>query len=200
MGRARMDDRSSIMGRPELHERLVVGTLGWGMCDVLELLPARPVADRVRAWAPRLGGCTVSSLTFEVLGLPAAQGSKRHVGNGVMVEQNANVKPWRTDVAAIARDIANGTVGAPLDGPLSLTVEFRFPMPKSRRKAVREAGRAPKVSAPDLDKCVRSTCDALEASGLITNDERIVSVCASKVEVTDWTGAVITIEDVEWGE
>ena len=32
---------------------------------------------------------------FAVLGLPAPQGSKRHVGEGRMVESSKRVKPWR---------------------------------------------------------------------------------------------------------
>ena len=41
-------------------------------------------------------------LAFPVIGTPAAQGSKRHLGNGVLVEQSKNVTPWRNTVAAAA--------------------------------------------------------------------------------------------------
>ena len=134
---------------------------------------------------------------FEVVGSPAAQGSKRHVRNGVMVEMGKNHKPWRAAVAAAARDIAeHDDVPAPLDGPLQLIVAFRFPMPASRPKAARTAGSAPKTTAPDLDKLVRSVGDALTESGLIHDDARICSVHASKLEVVGWTGAVIRIEAV----
>ena len=37
---------------------------------------------------------------FTVHGLPAPQGSKRHVGKGVMVESSKYVKPWREAVKA----------------------------------------------------------------------------------------------------
>lgn len=131
-------------------------------------------------------------ITFEIVGLPAAQGSKRHVGRGVMVEMSKRLPAWRDSVTAAARDIADRLDG-PLDGPLALTVEFRFPMPTSRRKAVREAGRNPKTSAPDLDKCLRALGDGLEAGGLIRSDALIHRVTASKVEVVGWTGATVTI-------
>lgn len=36
---------------------------------------------------------------FAVFGLPAPQGSKRHVGEGRMVESSKRVKPWRRQVA-----------------------------------------------------------------------------------------------------
>lgn len=130
-------------------------------------------------------------VTFDVIGSPAAQGSKRHVGNGVMVEQSKKLAPWRATVAARAADIARGV--EQFDGPLALEVEFRFPMPASRPKSAREAGIAPKVTAPDLDKLIRAVGDALTESGLIRDDARIATVTARKHEVTGWTGAVITI-------
>lgn len=131
---------------------------------------------------------------FEVIGLPAPQGSKRHVGNGVMVESSKANKPWRAAVAAAARDVSI-EVGQ-FDGPLSLTVEFRFPMPKSRKAAVRAAGHGWKTTAPDLDKLVRSVGDALTESGLIRDDALVVGVVATKVEVTGWTGATIILAPV----
>lgn len=127
---------------------------------------------------------------FEVVGTPAAQGSKRHVGNGRMVETARGHAPWRAAVAAAARDVAPDQ---PLDGPLHLRVEFRFPMPKSRPAATKAAGIAPKTSAPDLDKLVRAVGDALTEGGLIADDARISSVFADKYEVVGWTGARIRV-------
>lgn len=138
-------------------------------------------------------------VTFEVLGTPTPQGSKTRMPNGAMVEgrsagQRAMHRSWRTAVAEAARDVAEGA--PPLTGPLVLEVEFRFQMPKSRKAAVRAAGRAPKVSAPDLDKLVRSVGDALTAGGLIGDDALFCEVSASKVEVIGWTGAIITVREL----
>jgi len=138
----------------------------------------------------------MGAVEFEVIGLPAAQGSKRHVGNGVMVESSKKVAPWRDSVAGAARDIAE-RIGdsAPFDGPLDLDVTFRFPMPASRKAAVRSAGHAPKTTAPDLDKLIRAVGDALTTSGLIRDDARISTITAEKVEVVGWTGAIIRITE-----
>lgn len=131
---------------------------------------------------------------FEVIGSPAAQGSKKHVGNGVMVESSKKLKPWRDSVAGAARDVADhDDVPAPLDGALHLDLTFRFPMPKSRRAAVRRAGQGPKTTAPDLDKLIRAIGDALQAGGLVADDARICSVTARKVEVVGWTGAIVRL-------
>lgn len=85
-----------------------------------------------------------------------------------------------------------------LDGPLKLTVEFRLRMPASRPARVRRVGRAWHTVTPDLDKLVRSTCDALTTGGLIADDARICQLAAEKIEVVDgWLGATITLTRLE---
>lgn len=136
---------------------------------------------------------------FEVLGTPTPQGSKTAImvaGRPRLIEgkagQRDNIKSWRSAVAETARDIADD-VGK-FDGDLRLTVQFRFAMPASARKADRVRGWAYKRSAPDLDKLVRAVGDALKIGGLIVDDSRFVEIEASKITVTNWTGATITVE------
>ena len=141
-------------------------------------------------------GPTMREVIFDVLGTPTPQGSKTKMPNGAMVEGGSKTqrearRHWRGAVAWQAREVAAGR--PPLDGPLSLDVEFRFAMPSSRRKAEREAGRIAKVTAPDLDKLVRSVGDGLQAGGLIRDDARIYQILARKVEVVGWTGATIRL-------
>ena len=40
----------------------------------------------------------MNEIFIPVLGLPAAQGSKKHVGRGILVESSKKVAPWRQDV------------------------------------------------------------------------------------------------------
>lgn len=136
----------------------------------------------------------MTAYSFEVVGTPAPQGSKRHVGNGIMRESSTALAPWRATVAQAARLAAGAN--PPLDGPLALSVTFRFPMPKSRPKAVREEGWAWKTTAPDLDKLVRAVGDALTEAGMIRDDARLASVCAEKHEAIGWTGAQIVVREV----
>ena len=121
-------------------------------------------------------------LAFNVNGTPGAQGSKRHVGHGVMVESSKKVKPWRQDVKAAAEH-ATGNVGhfdewTPFDGPVHATIVFRFPRPKGHYRTGRNAHLL-RYNAPafptsrqlgDVDKLVRSTFDALTAAGVVTDD------------------------------
>jgi Holliday junction resolvase RusA-like endonuclease len=117
-------------------------------------------------------------IPFEIVGVPTPQGSKTKMPNGAMVEGGSKAardakRDWRTTVAQVARDVAETIPDAPLDEPLRLVVQFRFPMPTSRPKAVREAGVALKQSAPDLDKLLRALGDGLQSGGLIRDDARI---------------------------
>lgn len=120
----------------------------------------------------------MSSVFIKVQGLPAPQGSKRHVGNGVMVESSRHVKPWREDVRAAA--LAQlGDDWQLLDGPLLVSMTFSFARPKSHYRTGRNAhllrDLAPMFphGMPDLSKLARATEDALTRV-LWTDDSRVV--------------------------
>ena len=124
-------------------------------------------------------------ISFFVSGTPAPQGSKRHVGNGRMIESSKKVKPWRDRVTAVAK---THVMDEPMDGHLRLIVNFYMPAPARTRFGSRPAG------TPDLDKLVRAVGDALTQSKLIKDDARIVSLIAHKHWALDTPGAEITIE------
>jgi Holliday junction resolvase RusA-like endonuclease len=138
---------------------------------------------------------------FDVVGHPAPQGDKSAVVIGGQPRLIEGKHPtsrqihrlWRSAVAERARDIAAALDDAPLDGILHLDVEFRFPMPASRNRRTRDAGRAPKATRPDLDKLIRALGDSLTDGGLVHDDARFTSIYASKIEVVGWTGARIRI-------
>ena len=138
-------------------------------------------------------------ITFQVLGIPRPQGSKKAFsanGRALMKEAGGlDHARWRNAVADAAKHAAE-TLPGPLTGPLRLDVVYRFAMPASRPKAARVAGRAWKTSAPDSDKLDRAICDGLQASGLIGNDSQICAGESVKYEVVGWTGATITLGPV----
>jgi len=141
-------------------------------------------------------------IAFEVVGLPKPQGSKvafNAGGRARMKEAGgAEHAAWRNQVAQVARNIAqHADVPAPLDGPLELSILFRFPMPASRSKATRALGEVAKTTAPDLSKLIRAVEDSLTAAGLIADDARIARYGRmSKVETTGWTGCTIEIAEI----
>lgn len=134
-------------------------------------------------------------VAFEILGVPAPQGSKTRMPNGAVVEAGSKTgrqahKAWRTTVAQTARDVADDD---PYDGPLQVSIHFRMPMPASRPARARAAGVWPHQVKPDIDKLVRSTLDGLTDGGLIVGDHRVFALEVDAFEVVDWTGAEVTV-------
>ena len=140
-------------------------------------------------------------MIIHVAGLPAPQGSKRHVGNGVMIESSKALMPWREAVkwAALTALAVEGCETPPITGPVRVVAIFKFPRPKSHYRTGRNAhllrDDAPeyKSSAPDVDKLSRSTFDALADAGVFRNDAQIARLDATKV-YSDSPGAHLVIE------
>lgn len=134
-------------------------------------------------------------LTFTVAGMaPQPQGSKRHLGNGVMVESCKNLKPWRYLVQQAAVNLNHPTIL----GPVSLSCVFLFPRPKSHyttKGNLRSNAPAFHAVKPDGSKCLRSTEDALVDAGLLQDDSRIAISSFTKRYCTaqEKPGAIITI-------
>ena len=126
------------------------------------------------------------ALMVRVHGIPAPQGSKRHVGNGRMIESSKEVGPWREAVKAAVLT-ATGRRPTTLDGPVEIIMTFYLPRPKSHYGTGRNASRvrdsAPTepTTKPDLDKLVRSTLDALTDVGVLRDDAQVVRIEAAKV-------------------
>jgi Holliday junction resolvase RusA-like endonuclease len=120
---------------------------------------------------------------FEVVGVPAPQGSKTAYAipgkNGARAravvvegtsqsgrERHAN---WRDAVTTAAR-----AAGITFDEPVWLGIVFRMPPVKSDPYRSRHA------TSPDLSKLVRCTEDALVASGVLRDDSLVCQLEASK--------------------
>jgi Holliday junction resolvase RusA-like endonuclease len=155
---------------------------------------------------------TMQRLAFEVLGLPAPQGSKTKMPNGHMLDANTPAgrvrhKAWREAVHEAATDAIDvlreewtneGALttwpSSRFDGPIAVHIVFRLPMPKSRPAEARRRGVCASTVKPDIDKLVRSTLDALTTSGLVADDARIWDLYATKIEVAaGWIGARIEV-------
>jgi Holliday junction resolvase RusA-like endonuclease len=119
------------------------------------------------------------SLIVTVYGNPAPQGSKRHVGNGVMVESSKAVKPWREAVkhALVGlRESRQSDPWTPIQGPVAVELVFTVAKPASAPKRTRTWP----ARRPDLDKLIRSTLDAITDSGAIRDDAQVVELTAAK--------------------
>lgn len=108
-------------------------------------------------------------------GNPAPQGSKRHLGNGIMIESCKRVKGWRSDIRGHLLD-CNGKPKARFDGAVHVDVEFVMTRPKSTPKR----STPPAIKKPDIDKLIRSALDSITSACVWNDDSQVVSVTASK--------------------
>lgn len=139
----------------------------------------------------------MSAVVITVRGIPAPQGSKRHVGNGRMVEMSKAVGPWREAVRAETQR----AVLLPLAGPVEVALSFWLPRPKGHYRTGRNAHLirpgAPDFPAgkPDLDKLARAVLDGLTAGGAWKDDSQAVALSACKMygNAGGFTGCVINL-------
>ena len=128
----------------------------------------------------------MSDLSFFVPGKAAAQGSKRHVGRGVMVEMSKDLPAWRTAVANAARAAHQGR--PPIDGPVAVALTVYLAKPRTTKFRAYPAG------PPDIDKLCRAVLDSLTISQVIQDDARVVKLSARKEWADTKIGAQITVE------
>lgn len=136
-------------------------------------------------------------LTFTVYGQPQPQGSTRaFIPRGwnrpVITTDNKRLKPWRQEVAAVAREQMQDAGADLVPRPLAVRVEaqFYFARPKSAKKH-----QIDKTTKPDVEKLARALLDAL--SGICYEDDAQVSqgVFAKYLDTTPRT--VVTVRAVE---
>jgi len=129
---------------------------------------------------------------------PAPQGSKRHVGGGRLIEASKRCKPWRQAVAASAQKQMKDQKAELLTCACSVSVIFRFKRPKAHFTTNGQLkAAAPEhcvVKRNDIDKCCRSTLDALTDS-VFADDSLVVSLNAEKRYCigSEPPGALITV-------
>jgi Holliday junction resolvase RusA-like endonuclease len=125
-------------------------------------------------------------VSFTVAGLPAPQGSKRafvnyRTGKPVVLEMaGAKLSDWRSAVrdaaVGVMLGMAPGAARVPLTGPLSVSLAFTLPKPKSAPKTRRTYP----DKRPDLDKLVRAVLDGLTGP-LFADDAQVILLTAGKL-------------------
>jgi len=146
-------------------------------------------------------------IEIRVYGTPAPQGSKARGRHRGVYEMSKRVGPWRTAVAAAAREVRWQEIDSSPEisesgGALAVTIVFLMARPVSHWRRTRTINElradAPTRPAtrPDLDKLVRSTLDGLKAGGAYADDGQVADLCAAKVYARpgDQPGAIIRIE------
>ena len=143
-----------------------------------------------------IGGNCVETFSFSVRGRPAPQGSKKHVGRGILVESSKHVYGWRKYIKVTARRLLPDTWHAKMG--IHLEAEFLFKRPKHHFRANGELKPlAPvhcKTRVGDLDKLVRALADALTGVAY-DDDSQIISLKATKryARRDEQEGAIIRV-------
>jgi Holliday junction resolvase RusA-like endonuclease len=157
----------------------------------------------------------MTGYSFTVHGTPAPQGSKHgrpiwrgsganreFTGKVAQVESSKKVAPWREAVKAsvLAQEHEQ------LLGPVRADIVFWFQRPKYHYRTGRNdhllRDDAPEWmdKKPDIDKCVRSTLDALKDSGVLRDDSQVVELNVSQRYIihSRWSpGADIELRPVD---
>lgn len=132
------------------------------------------------------------TLSLFVPGKPAPQGSKRHVGKGVMVESSKSLKPWRESIRwAVLAERREPDLKT---GPVGVLLTFVMPRPTSTPKR----RTPPAVKRPDIDKLARALLDALGSAGVWTDDSQVTDLWATKrlAEIGETPGVHITVRSL----
>ena len=116
------------------------------------------------------------AVSFDVVGRPAPQGSKKSVGRGRFVEASKYLPAWRAAVVSAARLAYSGE---PIATPCRLRVVVFLDKPKKPKFES-----APGVM-PDVDKLARGIADSLKIGGVIDDDALIVSLEIDKMWAVD---------------
>ena len=130
----------------------------------------------------------MTEVRWMTVGIPAPQGSKRHVGNGIMIEQSASLPAWRNQ---LIYDIKKAANGYKFDGGINVTLDFRFPRLKSHYRTgkysniLRDDAPLYKITKPDIDKIIRAVMDAMTLSGVIKDDANCYLIMSRKMYCND---------------
>ena len=119
---------------------------------------------------------------FTADGLPKGQPRARAFafGGKARMYDPGTAENWKSCVALAAKPVLPAT---PLDGPLTLSLAFRFPRPKSHftKKGLRLTAPVYVTAKPDLDNAAKAIMDALTQLGAWKDDAQVATLNVLKV-------------------
>ena len=133
------------------------------------------------------------TLTFDVPGIPVAQGRGRavRIGPGVRVIDPEKSRDWKRTVHfTVAQHTVHIATQLPLQDALEVVLDFRMMRPKSLPKRVEYH-----TKRPDIDNCTKAILDALNGL-LYRDDSQIVKLTATK-RYADRPGVEIRVQTLE---
>lgn len=131
-------------------------------------------------------------ITFHIPSIPIAQPRQRHrISQTAATAYASNYTPAKHPVntfkAAVQLACQQAYKGPPLEGPLSLTIEFYLPRPKNKIWKTKAMPAYLHTGKPDIDNLVKSVKDAL--TGLAWRDDSQVACLIATKSVCDGLGS-----------
>lgn len=122
-------------------------------------------------------------LAFSMAGSPRGQGRPRTTVRGgfATIYKDPKSRKYETSVQVLAKQAMAGH--PPLSGPLSVSLRFRMPIPKSASKAARAAmasGEWAHTGKPDLDNMAKAILDGMKGA-VFGDDSQIVRSFLTKI-------------------
>jgi Holliday junction resolvase len=122
-------------------------------------------------------------LAFSMSGEPRGKGRPRVDTRGAFprIHTDGKTARYERSVRKIAQAAMKGR--APLEGPVSVSLRFRMPIPKSATKRVRTAMAAGEIAhtgRPDLDNMAKAIFDALNKV-VFADDAQVVRSFVTKI-------------------
>ena len=124
----------------------------------------------------------MSMITITIEGTPRPQGSKRHVGRGIMVESSKYVAGWREWVRHRAVEAMRGIEVIEKPSPVFVEIVFGFDRPQKHFRSngeLREDAAEYHTGKPDVDKLLRAILDSM--TGIVFRDDSQV-MCRALVK------------------
>lgn len=137
-------------------------------------------------------------LVFSMSGAPRGQGRPRTAVRGgfATIYKDAKSRTYENSVKALATKNMAGR--PPLTGALSVSMQFRMPIPKSapkRQRLAMAAGEVPHVSKPDKSNLLKAIEDAF--NGVVwVDDSQIVRGFQTKI-YSEEPGVTVRVEALE---
>lgn len=140
-------------------------------------------------------------IKFNVVGVPKGQPRPRAFAfhGRARIYDPGTAEGWKSEIARAAK---HHLPKEPLEGPLRVSIEFRFPRPKSHFRKVKGQGVLKDDAAvfhagkPDADNAAKAVLDAMTTLGFWKDDSQVAILSLAKTYAAPGLllpGATITI-------
>lgn len=139
-------------------------------------------------------------IEFAIETIPKAQGRPKfaRIGKGVRTYDPAASRDYKADIKYQMLGKLAMMNFQIIEGPVTLSVEFYMPRPKSHynKKGIKDLAPVWHSNKPDLDNMLKAVKDAITSTGRIWKDDsQVCSEHANKM-YAEMPGIVITIQEL----